>query len=231
MSNAKKILFDNFESHIPQGVVPAKTAIPQWYKNESPWVNRRITSEFRKTFKICMPFFDALTSGYCLTLPMDILVENNGEDFPSTVIWKDTETPMVHKRTPEISQGIPIPDSFEKTAFSWVIPITLQLPKGYSLLFTHPFNRLDLPFYTLTGVVDLQFALNRGSIPFFLQKGFSGIIPQGTPYCQVIPFKRESWVLEHSKGLAKEAVDNGRRSLSRISGWYRDTFWHKKSYN
>ena len=31
---------------------------------------------------------------------------------------------------------------------------TIEAPPGYSLLFTHPVNRTDLPFTTLTGLVD-----------------------------------------------------------------------------
>ena len=31
---------------------------------------------------------------------------------------------------------------------------TFEMPAGYSLLITHPFNRHDLPFVTLTGLVD-----------------------------------------------------------------------------
>ena len=31
---------------------------------------------------------------------------------------------------------------------------TIEAPEGYSVLFTHPVNRFDLPFTTLTGMVD-----------------------------------------------------------------------------
>ena len=31
---------------------------------------------------------------------------------------------------------------------------TIEAPQGYSLLFTHPVNRTDLPFTTITGLVD-----------------------------------------------------------------------------
>ena len=31
---------------------------------------------------------------------------------------------------------------------------TIETPPGYSMLITHPFNRPDLPFTTLTGLVD-----------------------------------------------------------------------------
>ena len=31
---------------------------------------------------------------------------------------------------------------------------TIEAPEGYALLFTHPVNRFDLPFTTLSGLVD-----------------------------------------------------------------------------
>ncbi len=31
---------------------------------------------------------------------------------------------------------------------------TIEAPKGYSVLFAHPANRADLPFTTITGLVD-----------------------------------------------------------------------------
>jgi len=35
------------------------------------------------------------------------------------------------------------------------------MPAGYSLLITHPFNRHDLPFVTLTGLVDADSLLRQ----------------------------------------------------------------------
>src|SRR5215475_8103617 len=31
---------------------------------------------------------------------------------------------------------------------------TIEAPEGYAVLLTHPLNRVDLPFTTLTGIVD-----------------------------------------------------------------------------
>ena len=99
------------------------------------------------------------------------------------------------------------------------------------MLLSHPFNRFDLPFTTLSGIIDADGILARGNIPFFIKEGFEGIVKQGTPIFQIIPFKRENWNVENDIRLK----DRGKRNISLASrvirGWYKDNIWHKKEYN
>ena len=72
---------------------------------------------------------------------------------------------------------------------------TIESPPGYSLLFTHPVNRADLPFTTLTGLVDTD-AYRDVNVHFpahWHDLAFNGVLPKGTPVAQCIPVKRESW--------------------------------------
>jgi hypothetical protein len=72
---------------------------------------------------------------------------------------------------------------------------TIEAPEGYSLLFTHPVNRFDLPFTTLTGIVDCD-AYHDAWINFpahWLDAAFEGVLPRGTPVAQCLPVKRETW--------------------------------------
>ena len=68
-------------------------------------------------------------------------------------------------------------------------------PSGYSLFITHPVNRGDLPFVTLTGMVDSD--LYKDNFVNFPAKWsdptFSGVLPKGTPVAQCVPVKRENW--------------------------------------
>jgi hypothetical protein len=105
----------------------------------------------------------------------------------------------------------------------------VQTPKGYSLLVGHPLNRLDLPFFTLSGVVDADGVLTDGNLPFLLRKGFEGLIPAGTPFAQLIPIKREEWKLQKDEGLVQVSSDNGKMAASRM-GYYKAKFWQKKKY-
>ena len=63
------------------------------------------------------------------------------------------------------------------------------------MLFTHPINRSDLPFTTLTGLVDCD-TFRHTPIHFparWNDANFNGVLPKGTPVAQCLPVKRELW--------------------------------------
>jgi hypothetical protein len=63
------------------------------------------------------------------------------------------------------------------------------------LLVTHPVNRYDLPFTTLTGLVDTDLYKD-DFINFPAQwrnPKFRGVLPRGTPVAQCLPVKRDLW--------------------------------------
>ena len=72
---------------------------------------------------------------------------------------------------------------------------TIESPPGYSLLITHPINRYDLPFTTLTGLIDTDlYKDNFINFPArWRDLSFRGVLPKGTPIAQCIPVKRELW--------------------------------------
>jgi hypothetical protein len=120
------------------------------------------------TLKGCMPFLDALTTGYVLTLAGDLIVEkdvNNNQ----IISWGETE--LANVRPPNGSETLPIPTGYSNIHFYWNVITSIKMPKGYSALFTHPLNRHDLPFLTLSGVVD-DYPMAPGSLPFFLHQDF-----------------------------------------------------------
>jgi hypothetical protein len=100
------------------------------------------------------------------------------------------------------------------------------------MLFTHPLNRHDLPFTTLSGIVDGGLVMNpRGQIPFFVKEGFEGIIPQGTPIIQLIPYRQENWIHRKTKGMLNKSNEHNLKTSSLIYGWYKKTFWTRKKYD
>jgi hypothetical protein len=65
-----------------------------------------------------------------------------------------------------------------------------------------------------------------------IEKGFEGVIKQGTPLIQVIPFKRESWESEfisHSEG--RDDIEAQRLLVrSSFKNSYKEKFRQKKEY-
>jgi hypothetical protein len=215
----------------PNIITLAKNHIPEWYKQIPRWKNDEIF-EFEKGFNItikhCMPFLDSLTTGYMIVLPNDLYVkDNNGSPF---ITWKGAEFPP--KSRNDVADSSLVPTGHYPLEFTWQTGVANTIPLGYSMLLTHPINRHDLPFTTLTGIVDGGLVMNpTGSIPFYIKNGFEGIIPQGTPIAQLIPFRQENWSSKIKKGLIDIAEQHHSKTDSLIYGWYKKIFWVRKKYD
>jgi hypothetical protein len=211
--------------------VPSKEVVPKWYKDLSRYsegnkLNIDKSGGANMSVKACMPFLDSLTSGYMIKLHCDILVEWQDEDT-FTMKWT-SEMPPLTPRGKSIAESVPTANGYTPFLQAWEIKYCFKAPKGYSLFVTHPLNRLDLPFISTSGVVDADKGIGSGGVPFALKKGFSGIIEAGTPILQLVPFKREDW--------KKELIDSSEtqgwsaRPRNKITGWYKNELWQRKSY-
>jgi hypothetical protein len=214
----------------PNIITPAKNHVPEWYKKIPKWADNEmfeIDKGFKITIKQCMPFLDSLITGYMIVLPNDLYVKNNN-GMPY-ITWNSTNFPPTNREIP--SNLNLVPKGHYPIEFIWQTGVSNTVPLGYSVLFTHPLNRHDLPFTTLSGVVDGGLVMNpKGQIPFFIKEGFEGIIPQGTPIIQLIPYRQENWVHKKTKGLLNKSNEHNLKTSSLIYGWYKKTFWTKKQY-
>jgi hypothetical protein len=215
--------------------VASVKSIPNWYKKIPTYMNENIKEVMNPkggtnlTVKPCIPFLDALTLGYTITLSSDVLISHNQPNrFNWEVSWR-----VIEEHTNSQIYPMPIPNEYEEHPFKFEGVYSIQTPPGYSLLFTHPLNRYDLPFITFSGVVDTDtYGTTPVNLPFLIKKDFSGILEKGTPIAQVIPIKRENWnsvthtydknnlKIEHRKDIIK----------SKLFRSYKDVFWQKKSY-
>lgn len=210
-------------------VVPIKSKMPDWYKDIPRFDNGLKGPSLNPSnvnVKHCGPYMDSMLTGYALTAPIDFLVEI--EDGKPKVRHR-VEGQFIGERSPQ--QHVPAPPGFYSQQFAWQTKNAIKIPAGYSLLFTHPLNRVDLPFYTLSGVVDGAYYMQPGNLPFYIRKGFSGIIEAGTPIAQIIPIKQEPWQLIENKDIIEEAEKNHRLSNKYIFGWYKNFIWKRKEYN
>ena len=212
-------------------IQPAKNFIPRWYKKIPPFNENflfNIEKEKKSRLKGCSPFLDSFTIGYIVTLPYDLHVRNNdGEPYLS---WPaDIENPPGWRST--LSDKNLVPLGHYTLEYLWHLNVALSVPKGYSFILTHPFNRHDLPFTTLTGIIDGGFVASAyGNVPFFIKNNFEGIIPQGTPIAQIIPFRQENWKSQVFKGLVNLGKITSMKSDLIFFGWYKKTFWVNKKY-
>ncbi len=216
---------------------PAKYYVPDWYRKIPQTVNKQqginpVTQEKQHTVKACVPVLDAFTSGYIQELNMDIDVQRAGEGavsfyWPRQNPWEPVRAP----RNPAAMKGFVHPHGYDNNPYLWIQPFEFNVPKGYSILITHPFNRYDLPFITMSAIIDVDVFPQRAEVTFYLKSDFSGVIKRGTPIFQVIPFKREKWeseVLPYNESWRLKWVNLSRNVFG---GAYRENFWHKKEFN
>jgi hypothetical protein len=205
-------------------MVPAIKTTPEWYK-KIPRKAKDSKGVELGTVKTCIPFLDALTTGYHIVLDQDIFVDTSNDGMNPTIRYNIADS--IGVREPVQTHPMPSPHGYVDEHYVWKTKVGWKLPEGYSAVYCHPLNRFDLPFWTVSGIVDADAGISRGNIPFYLKEGFSGVIKKGTPILQIIPFKREDWVSKHNQEIFHETQSQSDRGPH---DWYRKWGWKKKSY-
>jgi len=242
--NKNKIIFkaarawlSSESSSVPKPIIKS---LPDWYRKADRYTkdsqdNFVIGPDKGKipTWKACPAIFDIMGSGYSLNTPCDIEFFEDKNNKIAVKVHDIKYASFVQPRSP-MPQFLH-PEGYYEDHFAWFGDWQVILPKGYSGIYTTPFNRYDLPFLNTSGIIDLDKVHLPGSYPFFIRKGFSGIIPAGTPYVQIIPFKREDWTSEiveesDSKKLSKEYHENSKIYRIPNGGVYKNKIWEPRVY-
>ena len=222
---------------------PAKNYIPDWWKKVPSFQGGKpdylSSSQLNTTVKHCMPYFDALTGGYIQELWTDVFIEIEKDkdgvylvNVRSSLQIPGLEPIRIRNYDKETNRQ-PFPDGYYPLEFTWGENWCLDTPDGWSTLYTHPMNRYDLPFITLSGLVDTDRGKvnTEGSIPFYIKEGFSGLIPAGTPLFHMIPVKREDWESDVESFDEYRYFRDNSKMRKFFSGGYRKNIWHKKRYD
>jgi hypothetical protein len=228
----KKIKFGVQSEHL-QEIVPAKSKVPDWYRETPLYADgakKFSISKPNMSFKGCSPFMDSFTTGYVATLWQSVEVTTR-EDGTKDLSWPLSEYPIAKIREAGMNEQLPVPAGHTNQHFSWTTPFSIKTPPGYSAIITHPLNRFDLPFTTLSGVVDLDGVMGPGSLPFFIREDFEGIIPAGTPIFQLIPFKRDEWTSVTNEETREEGNKARHQSMAFVPGFYKKNKWVKKRFD
>ena len=154
--------------------------------------------------------------------------------------WANEAHKKHMQRWPPIEQhpGHQIPGSPMEgyTILKYMSPWIIETPPEYSVLFLPPINRLEIPIVPLVGLVDCDTYQNNVNIPF-IHTALSPdekthVIPQGTPICQVIPFRREEWEVDYSYLDQKELDKQKQREevQSDREDWYKNYAHQKKKF-
>jgi hypothetical protein len=210
------------ESILPRPV-PAVLGLPDWFKALPQKAFNPVLQDDQLTVKKCPPFIDAMTSGFLLPLAADLKVENGefswDRDVPAGELNCYGRSPIDFHDGTQVA-GTPLFDD-DRFIIKFNNYWTVELPPGYSLLVMHPINRHDLPFMTLTGLVDAdRYVDNFIHFPArWRDPDFNGILPAGTPVAQCLPLKRDRWTAQFGT-ITGEAATRLRETTDAIKSDY-----------
>lgn len=204
--------------------VPAKAYLPAWFRKLPAIDERKLaTGDSGLTVKRCMPFLDAMTTGWILPLAATVRLEIADGGAAVRAGW-DFDRTLVSNHGPHQVEGHPLaarpPCKFHNF---W----TIVTPPGWSCLFVDPLNRPNDVFQVVAGIVDTDSYAAEIHFPFFAT-GADGlhVIEKGSPLVQVVPFRRADVDLraEIRAETAEEARTRGRvlRNTRAAAGWYRE---------
>jgi hypothetical protein len=227
---------------------PIKLNIPEWYK-------RLDHNILNKTVKGCIPFLDTLTSGYLLKIPQDLNIRHNidnknenGDKFKDSfqIFGLHDQSQTLYAKSINLNSGFdthalkqvegsPFIEKNKNLPFYKILnPWKIKTPKGYSCLFVPPLNNADDRFSIIPGIVDTDTFPNEINFPIIINGDKYPILEttfkKGTPYVQIIPFKRDPWKMI-TKSRKQKEIQNSRIFYGlKILNIYKDKYWNKKSW-
>lgn len=203
--------------------VPAKVYLPDWFR-KLPAIDPVVESASNTglTIKRCLPFLDAMTTGWIIPLAATVRLEiaDNGTRVESG--W-DFDRALVASHGMHQVKGNPMG---ARPPCKFINFWTIITPPGWSCLFVNPLNRPNGVFEVVAGVVDTDTYRSPIHFPFFAT-GEDGLytVEKGSPMVQVIPFKRESTQLVPEIGAERPDEAAARKTILRntqaAAGWYR----------
>lgn len=217
---------------------PSIKSLPEWYKSadryyKAPDGQCPVDHEGGKipTWKACPAIYDILGTGYVLKTPCDInFVER--KDYLIAEVSDPYYQDFIQYREP--MEGFEQPVGYRSHHFAWFPDWAPSVPEGYSVLYSQPFNRFDLPFLNTSGIVDNDSVDVPGTMPFFIRSGWTGLIKSGTPYMQLLPFKRDDWESEHifldEKEIVRRNLKNSKIYRKPGGGVYLNETWNRRKY-
>jgi hypothetical protein len=218
-----KFLCERKDEGVIAAPVPAKGYLPPWFR-KLPAVtpDQLSTTDTGLTVKRCMPFLDAMTTGWIIPLAATVRLEISENGRKVDAGW-DFDRTMVSNHGSHQVKGHPAGDRPPcKFHNYW----TITTPPGWSCLFVDPMNRPNGIFEVVAGIVDTDTYRAPIHFPFFAT-GADGlhVIEKGSPLVQVIPFRRDSAAISAEIRAETPADAEERQRITRLtraaSGWYR----------
>jgi len=235
------ISFHSHQRYNDEGTIndpsPAKSFVPRWFASaDRHWkdphgnIMKNSYGGESLSFKSCPALLDIFTAGYVLKTPCDI----NFVEIDGVIVPQVDESYEGFCEIRGEMPGLEVPYGHSKTGYHWYPNWGIGLPEGYSALCMNPINHFELPFITMSGIIDSDRTNTPGLLPFFIREGFTGKISAGTPYLQIIPIKREDWSMDKVYYTYAGILNRHQKQANDFrvpeGGAYKKRFWQRKRY-
>jgi hypothetical protein len=223
----------------PSAPKPTSKSLPDWYISADRFYKRPDGESYVgpdggkvPTWKACPAIYDILTAGYVYRTPCDIefFIDKSKRIAAKVLDPKYSDFIQDRDKMPQFDG----PLGYYEKHFAWYPDWAVEVPEGYSVLYSQPYDRYDLPFLTTSGVIDNDKVNLPGTMPFFISKEWVGVLPAGTPYAQMMPFKRENWSSEYVKesgiSIMNKNAKNSQKYRVPNGGVYLKDVWEKRKY-
>lgn len=196
--------------------VLAKSVSPEWWKKAK--VGMHIKGDFVQTIRSCPAMDDWLKSGWYVLANRDIEVImydgqsvtketlESGERYGPRVVSPSHPSNQALGSFEYLGKNAPVKDAFKMRN-----PWNVKTPPGYSCFYLDPFLFQNEYFATWQGIIDTdKFNTNQDNsqIIFYPKVNHSFIIKKGTPMCQIIPYKRDTWTATYQLRSTKNWFNN-----------------------
>ena len=228
-------------------VKPAKYFLPKWFKGMKDFVEVDAVHEKNKpnyfgkkgdtakkhtsgTVKRCPAIVDLITEGFIIPMWSDFLIQRDMETFE----WDNKNFQYgIEFHSKEQIKGWNLKKTDFPEGIKFVNPWRIYTPKGYSVLFMTPTYQFEKRFTVLPGIVETD-NYHHINFPSIWHTTKDAVIERGTPFIQVIPFKRDKWNLDVSQ-MNTEDFKNDETEKTALStkfkNAYRDIVSRNKNIN
>lgn len=208
-------------------VKPAKFFLPNWFKDMNDYITQDAIHEKGKpnyfgkkkdtaikwsggTVKRCPAIVDLLTEGFIIPMWADFLVQRDME----TLEWDNKGTIQygIEFHGKKQIEGWDLKKTDFPEGVKFVNPWRIYTPPGYSVMFMPPTYQFEKRFTVLPGIVETD-SYHHVNFPTVWHTTKDAIIERGTPFIQVIPFKRDDWDIGVSQMTEADIEDDAREKM------------------
>jgi hypothetical protein len=187
------------------------------------------------TARACPAIADAISHGYVMYSGIDLYFDATTEDLKAQrvldVPLDDKGNYILYRNDAwQTNDILHTPVGFHPQTFKLDPMYAVRTDPGYSIIITSLFYRDDLPWRFMDAIVDTDTFTIYDHISFWVRDGFKGVIKQGTPMFQVIPFKREEFHMVMEPLNKDKYMSQANGVSSTFTQGYKKHFWKRKIF-